>query len=338
MPFEPEVEGIKVRSSSLNRPPSDDGDLVTRVPPTCRIGLEAMGCLFEAMIWGEDREWCAGVATEALAEVEKLDRQLSHYRDDSDIARLNAYGSREWVRVEPELFRLLETCAALTKRTRGAFDISAGALLDCWGFHRGTGRIPSSDEIDLALAQSGMERVLLRPEANLVHFTAPQLALNLGAVGKGYALDRAAEALRFYGARSALLHGGLSTIIAVGAPPDADAWQFIIRDPRDRAVILTTVGLRDAALSSSGGYKQYVEADGMRYGHILDPRTGRPAEGVIAVSAVAACAAEADAMSTALFVLGPQEASDLVAAYPELRYVMLYEDGSGGAISRAGLP
>ncbi len=298
-----------------------------------------MGCLFEVMVWDEDAERCRLVAQEALAEVQRLDRQLSHYRDDSDISRLNVLAARQWVRVEPDLFRLLQLCAAWTVETDGAFDIAIGALLECWGFHRGTGHVADPEAIERAMASSGMDKVVLEPEGCLVHFAAPEVALNLGAVGKGYALDRAAATLRFYGVQSALLHGGQSTIVAVGAPPDAEAWRFHIRDPRDRRVVLATVDLRDAALSTSGNYEQYVEVNGMRYGHILDPRTGRPTQGTILVSASTRSAAQSDAFSTALFVLGHESASTFAERHQNVNFVMLSEDARGGTvISRAGLP
>jgi len=298
-----------------------------------------MGCLFEIMIWDADAEWSRAVALEALAEIERLDRQLSHYRGDSDIARLNALATTEWVRVEPELFGLLQTCARWTEETDGAFDIATGALLECWGFHRGSGRLADEAALSCALAASGMRRVELDAQDCLVHFSAPELILNLGAVGKGYALDRAADVLRFYGVRSALLHGGQSTILAVGGPPDAEAWRFQIKDPRDRANILATAHLRDAALSTSGSYEQYVEVNGMKYSHILDPRTGRPVTERLLVTARTAGAAWSDALSTALFVMGHERATDFVERHPEVAFVMLSEDVRGGTvISRAGLP
>jgi thiamine biosynthesis lipoprotein len=184
-----------------------------------------------------------------------------------------------------------------------------------------------------------MARVELRPEDHLVHFAAPDLTLNLGAVGKGYALDCAGDVLRFYGVQRAVLHGGQSTILAIGAPPCADTWRFDIRDPRDRDVVVATISLRDAALSTSGSYRQHVEADGMQYGHILDPTSGQPARGVVAVWLVADTGAEADALSTAAFVMGCDRASALATSRPGLAFVMLRENPRDGAsVLKVGLP
>jgi thiamine biosynthesis lipoprotein len=240
------------------------------------VARPAMGCLFEIYLVGDDPERLKGIGEEALAEVQRLDEQLSHYRDDSDVARLNALAGSEWVRVEPRLYALLERCAALSRATEGAFDITAGPLAKAWGFYRGEGRIPADEELATLRQQIGMSHVVLNRERSAVRFDAPGLEITFGAIGKGYALDEAAEILRFYGVESALLHGGRSTIYALGAPPGAPGWEFTLRDPRDRETLLATVLLRDQAISTSADTEQFFEVDGVRYGHILDPRTGWP--------------------------------------------------------------
>jgi thiamine biosynthesis lipoprotein len=285
----------------------------------------AMGSLFEIYLAGRDRESLVGAAEEALEEVERLDRQLSHYREDSDISRLNQHATRQWVRLEPRLYHLFKRCAALSEATEGAFDITTDPLTRLWGFYRGEGRIPSEEEIRAALENVGMYRILFDDEDHLIYFTAPQLSLNLGAVGKGYAIDCAVETLRFYHISNAVLHGGQSTIYALGAPPDADAWEFILRDPRDHETPVETVYLRDQAISTSGSYEQFFEAQGVRYSHIIDPLTGAPTQGMLSVSVIAPSAADSDALSTAFFVLGPEGARDYCRAHPDIRVIMMQE-------------
>ncbi len=287
-----------------------------------------MGCLFECFVPGADAVEALAIGHEALDEVARLDAQLSHYRQDSDIGRLNLYAATDWVRVEPELFALLQRCAALTKATGGAFDISAGALLKAWGFHHGSGRAASEAEVRTALEHSGMRRVLLDPDQHLVHFGASELTLNLGAIGKGYALDRAAEVLRFYGPTDGVIHGGRSTILALGLTPLGEPWEFVLRDPRDRRTPIETVRLRDAALSTSGSYGQFVEVDGVKCGHVLDPRTGYPVQGPLSVSVIAPNATDADALSTAFYVMGVEQAAEYCASRPDIAAVILEEDSS----------
>jgi len=302
-----------------------------------RVQRPAMGCLFEIYLAGTDRVSLLGAANEALDEIERLDRQLSHYRDDSDIARLNAYAAQQWVRLEPRLYQLLKHCAALSVETEGAFDITAGRLVKAWGFHHGTGRIPPADEIAEILQGIGANRILFDEEDHLVYFTSPQVEINLGAIGKGYALDEAADVLRFYGVQSAVLHGGQSTIYALGAPPGAEGWEFTIKDPRDKTTVLQSLLLRDEALSTSGSYEQFFEANGVRYSHLLDPRKGYPTQGMLSVSVAAPSAAISDALSTAFFIQGRAWTEAYCHAHPELCVVMMEEVGGGEVmVSRFG--
>jgi thiamine biosynthesis lipoprotein len=167
--------------------------------------------------------------------------------------------------------------------------------------------------------------------SSAVRFAEPGLEITFGAVGKGYALDEAAGILRFYDVESALLHGGRSTIYAVGAPPGAEGWELALRDPRDRVTPLRTIYLRNRAISTSGDYEQFFEVDGVRYSHILDPRSGRPVQGMHCVWVIAPSATDSDALSTAFFVMGPEKTRAFCRAYPELEVVMVQSapDGEG---------
>lgn len=300
----------------------------------------AMGSLFEVYLAGQDREMLLGAAEEALNEVERLERQWSHYRDDSDIARLNIHAPAQWVRLEPSLYHLLRRCADIHQATHGAFDITVGRLIKAWGFYRGEGRVPPEEEIETLLSGTGMNKIAWDDEEHLVHYLAPELEITLGAVGKGAAIDAAAQTLRFYGVENAVLHGGHSTIAALGAPPDGAGWEFAIKDPRDQETVLHTVTLRDESLSTSGSYEQFFTADGTRYSHILDPRTGRPTNGMLSVSVIAPSAADSDALSTAFFVMGREATQEFCRAYPELRVIIMEEDpdeASGIRVTRLGM-
>src|SRR5262249_46088837 len=153
---------------------------------------------------------------EALNEIDRLDAQLSHYRSDSDVARLNQHASEQWVRLEPRMYHLIKRCAELTQATGGAFDIATSPLTKSWGFYRGEGRIPSEDELAEIMQRIGTQRILFDDDDHLVYYSSPGMEIDFGAIGKGYAIDEAAEILRFYNVRSALIHGGQSTIYAHG--------------------------------------------------------------------------------------------------------------------------
>jgi FAD:protein FMN transferase len=294
-----------------------------------RVQRPAMGSMFEVYLAGTDREALVGAAEQALDEIERLDRQLSHYRGDSDVARLNIHAPCQWVRVEPRIYDLLRRCRAMTNATNGAFDITAGPLVKAWGFHDGVPRVPSDDELGKILQHVGMEHILTDDDDNLLHYDTEGLEITLGAIGKGYAIDEASDVLRMYHVPAAMLHGGQSTIYAVGTPPGQDAWELTVRDPRDHETPIQTIKLRDEAISTSGDYEQFFDIDGVRYSHIIDPRTGRPVRGTLSVSVVASGAAESDALSTALFVISPDERKVFLATRPDLRAIILTERTDG---------
>jgi thiamine biosynthesis lipoprotein len=263
------------------------------------------------------------LAEAALDEVDRLEQQMTVYRDSSEISLLNRLAAGRPIVVEERLFGLLELAREITRATAGAFDITSGALSRAWGFSRRQGRVPSEAEVADALSRVGMEHVLLKPERRTVRYLRPGVEINLGSIGKGYALDRAAELLRFDRAAS-LLHGGHSSVYAMGTQPgDERGWAVGIRHPWDGARRLAVVRLRDRGLATSAATFQHLEYNGRKLGHILDPRTGWPAEALASATAVAPSAAQADALATAFFILGMEQTQAYCDAHPGIGAVLL---------------
>lgn len=290
-----------------------------------RFGRRAMATQFEiAFPYGMPHALAA--ADEALDLIDELEDQLTVFRERAEVSRLNAIAATVPTPVAPNLFALLTTCAVWTRETDGAFDIAAGSLVKAWGFYARQGRVPSSRERSAAMATTGMRHVILNAERLTVKYRVPGLEINLGAVGKGYALDRAAELLRCrWGISSALLQAGGSSAFALGHPPgEPRGWQVRLRHPWDADRSLGTVWLRDQGLGTSAATFQHFEYNGRKLGHLLDPRTGWPAEAAASANAIAPTAAEADAMSTAAFVLG-SDAERLARMRPRNGFVVLPE-------------
>src|SRR5579859_7666075 len=193
-----------------------------------RLARHAMATRFEIVLFGDDPIALRAAGEEALGEIERLESQLSLFRPTSEIAHLNARAGREPVRVTPQLFRLLEWARQLYEESGGAFDITIAPMVRCWGFMGGKGRMPTEQEIAQARTQVGMPLVELNPTDFSVRFAREGVMLDLGAIGKGYAIEQAAELLREAGVTSGLLHGGTSTIYALGHPPQADTWQIAV--------------------------------------------------------------------------------------------------------------
>ncbi len=232
-----------------------------------------MATRFEIVLYGADGSRLRSAGEEALAEIETLDRRLSLYRAESDVTWINARAGTEPVKVEPGLFGLLKLASELSSATDGAFDITVAPLMRAWGLAGGEGRVPSEREITDALGRVGMSRVILDDAGSTVRFEREGMQIDLGAIGKGYAIDRAVQTLRDNGITSALIHGGTSTIYALGSPPDAEAWRVAVQGAQHRII-----DLRDSSLSVSGVHGKSFTSDNRQYGHVIDPRTGRPSD------------------------------------------------------------
>ena len=292
---------------------------ISGMPQPVRLARHAMATRFEWVLWGQTPERLRAAGEEALDEVDALESALSRYRGLSDIARVNAGAAVGPVRVSPSTFRLLERARVLSEVTNGAFDITVGALLRAWGFVGGTGSRPSPEAVRQARDTSGWHRVRLDASEFSVTFDRPGVELDLGALGKGYALDRALELLTEAGVAHALLHGGTSSILTRGLAPDERAWRVGLPGPRDSVpgptglvtppstpAVTHSVELHDESLSVSAVWGKSFTEGGEELGHVLDPRTGEPVRRARCAAVVGPEAAVSDALSTALLVLGPE--------------------------------
>ena len=293
-----------------------------------RVSRRAMATRFEVAL-PLGTPFAVEAAEDALDLIDDLEAQLTVYRDDSEVSRLNAAAADGPVAVEPRLFELLVRAAHIARETAGAFDAATGAIVKAWGFFKRDGRVPSPAERADALAKSGTRHVAFDPDARTVKFRRRGLEFNLGGIGKGYALDRAAELLREkWGVRSALLHGGGSSVYAIGTPPgDLRGWPVSLRHPWDDAATLGTVRLTDQGFGTSAATFQFFEYKGEKLGHLLDPRLGWPATGTASASAIAPTAADADAYSTAFFVLGQEASAAFCRSRPQLTALVLPDGG-----------
>lgn len=269
-------------------------------------------------------------ARAALDEADRLEAILTVFRDTSEVARLNRAPAHEPVAVGPELLDLLALSEALHARTGGAFDVTSTPLSRCWGFLRRDPQVPSPDAIESALASVGMHHVHVDAGACTVTLGAEGLEVGFGSIGKGFALDAMRRVLTRRGVGDALLSAGGSSVLAIGG--GADGWPIDIGSQRT-LTRLARLRLKDGALGTSGAGTQFVEADGVRYGHVLDPRTGWPAGGVLSASVVTADAAVADALSTAILIGGMDLAARYCDEHPETLALVTPDDGSETPVS-----
>ncbi len=323
-----------------------------------QISREAMACEFEILLDAKKYPVGPEAAMEALDLVEALEAQLTIYRETSEVSRLNQRAFEQPVVVEERLFELFTLALEFWQETGGAFDITSGALTKIWGFYRRQGRMPSEVEVTEALAQVGSQHLQLSRSDKSVQFLVPGLEINLGAIGKGHTLDRCAELLVSRGIEDFVIHGGNSSVLARGAreerkaesgkrnepdcpspqpPVPSPGFSIGLRHPLRPDQRLAEFLLQDQALGTSGSGSQFFHHQGKRYGHILDPRTGWPAEEVLSATAIAPTAAEADALSTAFYVLGIEKAKAYCEQYPNISALLVTQKGASVELNPVNL-
>jgi thiamine biosynthesis lipoprotein len=300
------------------------------------VGRDAMACRFEVVFNAGEVADDTALAVDALDLVDEIEGMITVYRDSSDLARVNAGAAAGWHTVGPDLLALLLLARDLHERTGGGFDMAAGSLVRTWGFLRRQGRTPAAEDLTRARAAAGMRWVEIDERASRVRFLRDGVELNPGAIGKGWALDRVIERLAAAGVANVLVHGGASSVRAAGTQGPCQSaqsarrgWPVGVRHPLRPGRRLATVMLEDRALGTSGSGTQFFVERGRRLGHILDPRSGLPAEGVLSATVVAPTAAEADALSTALYVLGPEGLPLIAPAGGAVAAILVLPTGSG---------
>ncbi len=295
----------------------------------------SMACAYTIVVYGADNPTLRAAVNAAFDEIDRLDRLLSHYKPDSPLSRLNRNAAQQPVTTDAELFDFLTECLRYSRVSDGAFDITVGALMKAWGFFRGEGRMPSDAELATARARTGYQNLRLNPTDRTVSFATPGLELDLGGVAKGYAVDRAVAVLKQHGLRSALVSAGGSTIYGLGAPPDApNGWAVQVQDPLDARKTALAVRLKDRALSVSGNYEKFFELGGVRYSHIMDPRTGRPVPNMLSVAVLTFDGTAGDALDNVFYVQGVAWSRAHLAEWPGTEvYFFLPQTGGNWALT-----
>ncbi len=297
---------------------------------TLRDGRPLMGTLLQITLVHADEATARAAAEACFAEGAALEAVLTTYDAASATSRMNASAGSGPFRAPPALARILAESKRLHAATEGAFDVTVGPLIELWTEAGRSKRVPGAAAIAAALRNVGSDRILLGPEG--VVMLEPGMGVNFGGIGKGFALDRMRERLAEHGVTRALLDFGGSSWLALGSPAGGKAWRVLLRD--GRGGFAGVVSLRDASLSFSESLGEVTEIGGRRYGHVLDPRSGWPVEAPGAGVALAADGTTAEALSTALVVLGPERGLAVVAGTPGAEAMAI--DATGARHETAG--
>jgi thiamine biosynthesis lipoprotein len=266
---------------------------------------DAMGSTYTVSVYGYDRVRMEAAADAALDEARRLDDLLSNYKPESEWSQVNRRAAEGPVRVSPELFRLLSDCMKYSRESEGAFDITVGPLMKVWGFYKGTGHLPHRAEVAAALTRVGYRHIQLDAQARTVRFDRAGVETDPGGIGKGYAVDRMVDILRQHGVTIALVAGSGSSVYGMGAPPsEPRGWPVTIRNPWENSKTAAEVYLKDMSMSTSGSYEKFFRAEGRIYAHIMDPRTGYPAQGSVSVSVISPHTIDSEAWAKPYFING----------------------------------
>lgn len=291
-------------------------------------GRRLMGAPWKVKVFAADQAAGEAAVDAALAEVERIEKVLSDYDPESELCQLSAAAPMmEPVPVSDDLWKVVLAAESLRRDSDGAFDITVGPLTTLWRQSRRSGKLPLEGKLDAARAAVGEGGIKLVSEAQVqrIQLTRPGMRLDAGGIGMGYAADRAMEILRARGITSAMIDAS-GDILVSAAPPGADGWRILVAPLRPGGEG-ETITLVNVAVTTSGDAFQAVEIDGVRYSHIVDPRTGLGVRGPMAVTVVAATALEADALATAANVLGPTKGAALLARCPGASARFMWRDG-----------
>jgi thiamine biosynthesis lipoprotein len=284
----------------------------------------AMGTVFEIVAYGESPAETSSAMDQAFQEIVRLDNVMSDYKADSALSRLNRSAYLQAQPVPSDLYRVIEESLRYSRLSQGKFDVTVGPLVKVWKAAMRGERAPTAEEEDKLRACVGYQKVELLPP-DRIQFRSPCLQIDLGSIGKGYALDRAAEVLRVHGISRALLNAGGSSIYAMGSPPGQRSWLVHLRDPSNK--VDPQVMLSDNSVSTSEQTPASVLPGTESAGHIIDPDKGLPLKTPFAVSVVAKTATASDALSTTLLLVGPGKGTELVRDERDVAAIWISADG-----------
>ncbi|MFC3121451.1 FAD:protein FMN transferase [Agaribacter flavus] len=278
-----------------------------------------MGTNIYAEVFHEDAAYASRALDAVMQEMERINQQMSPYIDSSELSQVNKYAGKKAVSISKELFDLLSLSIEISRLSKGAFDITYASVGYLYNYK--DKQHPSQSDIQTLLDAINYEHIELKASAGTVKFLNPKVKIDLGGIAKGYAVDNAIKILQEMGIRHALVTAGGDTKLL--GDRKGKPWVVGIRDPRDKHKQAVVIPLENTAMSTSGDYERYFEDKGVRYHHIISPRTGRSTHEVQSVSIIGDKSVYNDALSTAVFVMGVQDGIGLINSLPAYEAIVM---------------
>lgn len=289
--------------------------------------LKLMGSRFEITVVAQDSLEGSAFIAKGVQEITRIEKLISSWDPESQTSAINAAAGKMPVAVSQELYDLIDRCLKLSKLTDGAFDISYASMDRVWKFDGSMKSMPTDAEIKESVSKVGYENIILDKENTRVFLRLPGMKIGFGAIGKGYAADRAKALLLKTGVKAGIINasGDMNTW---GKQPDGSDWKVALTNPLDKNKGFGLLPVVDKAVVTSGNYEKQVVFNGKTYSHIIDPRTGYPATGILSVTVFAPKAELADALATSVFVMGKETGLDRINQLPNVECVIIDEDGN----------
>lgn len=285
-----------------------------------------MGSRFEITVVAKDSVEAAVYIDLAVHEISRIERLISSWDAGSQTSEINRNAGIKAVKVDKELFDLIFRCIEISKLTEGAFDISFASMDKIWMFDGSMKEMPSKEAIEQSVAKVGFQNIVLDPENYSVFLKLKGMKIGFGGIGKGYAADKAKKLLMDKGVSAGIINasGDMNTW---GEQPNGEFWKVAITNPMDENKAFALLPLKDNAVVTSGNYEKFVTFNGVRYTHIIDPKTGYPATGIISATVFAPKAEIADALATSIFVMGKEDGIDFINQLPKIECIIIDEKG-----------
>ncbi|PIB38967.1 thiamine biosynthesis protein ApbE [Maribacter sp. 4G9] len=289
--------------------------------------LKLMGSRFDLTVVANDSATANSYMDLAVDEITRIEKLISSWDPNSRTSEINKNAGIKPVKVESELYELIKRAIGISKLTDGAFDISYASMDRIWKFDGSMKTMPSEEEIKSSVAKVGFQNIVLDPVAQTVFLKLPGMKIGFGAIGKGYAADKAKQLLMDRGVPAGIINasGDMNTW---GKQPDGESWKVAITNPMNKNKVFALLPITDGAVVTSGDYERYVTFNGKRYAHIIDPRTGYPSTGIISVTVFAPKAELADALATSVFVMGKEIGLDRINQLPKVECIIIDEKGN----------
>jgi thiamine biosynthesis lipoprotein len=281
-----------------------------------------MGTTAEVILVSDNEKAARKAINDAFSAMERVDKLMSNFKNDSDIARINKGAGSEAVEVDRDVIEVLKKSIYYSEISDGAFDITIGRAEELYDFGNG-GKLPEEQKFKDAVRGIGYKNIIMN--GNTVHLLKKETKLDLGGIAAGYAVDKGIEAIKRCGINDALIN--ISGDISVIGESENGQWKIGVLHPREDDRLKDTLLLKNLSVATSGDYRKYFISGGKRYHHILNPNTGAPTEGVQSVTVIAPLAVDADALSTAVFVLGKKKGMDLIEKLKDVEGIIIDSDG-----------